>query len=468
YSLILSRQGLNDTTYVDNNNGAGLVPGAEYCYMIVAYYPDGAESYASLEVCTELIKDVPVITNVSVVKTDQANGEIYVAWSKPTEFDSTAYPGPYQYVVYRSIGFAASDLIPVATVNDINDTTFVDTSINTLDNAWSYKIEFFGLPNASLGFSQAASSAFLTLTPTDNTIILNWEEHVPWTNNFDANSQYVIYRKDPVATQFDSIGVSNTNSYIDTGLNNGDSFCYYIKTVGKYFAPDYIDPIENLSQQACAIPIDNIPPCSPVFTVSPGCVSNSNFITWTIPVRECENDVLEFNLYHTSHPDQPFQLIYSTTSLLDSVFNHNNLYSIAGCYMVTSIDSGGNESLNNLVICVENCPVYNIPNIFSPDGDGVNDILHPCDLTTTDDMQVLCPPYQYIQDIHIQIFNRWGNLVYETTDLQINWDGTHQDTGKPCSPGVYYYVCTVNEIYLMGVKPRVINGFVTLARNFDK
>jgi len=88
YSYIGSVSGLNTTTYTDNNNGAGLLHGVEYCYMIVAYYPDGALSYASLEVCTDLVKDIPIITNVSIITTDVTTGSDSVVWSKPTELDT--------------------------------------------------------------------------------------------------------------------------------------------------------------------------------------------------------------------------------------------------------------------------------------------------------------------------------------------------------------------------------------------
>ncbi|MGI8891934.1 MAG: gliding motility-associated C-terminal domain-containing protein, partial [Bacteroidia bacterium] len=85
YTKIATVNGLFNTTYSDNNNGAGLSPGIEYCYMIVSVFPDGAESYASVEVCAELKKDIPVITNVSIASTDVNTGEVYVAGSKPSE-----------------------------------------------------------------------------------------------------------------------------------------------------------------------------------------------------------------------------------------------------------------------------------------------------------------------------------------------------------------------------------------------
>jgi len=83
YQYIGSVIGYANTEYLDNENGEGLTQGFEYCYMIVAYYPDGAESYASEEVCTELTRGVPLILKTSVTKTDKTNGTIHVAWMEP-------------------------------------------------------------------------------------------------------------------------------------------------------------------------------------------------------------------------------------------------------------------------------------------------------------------------------------------------------------------------------------------------
>ena len=72
YTLAGTTSGYNDTTFVDDNNNSGLVYGIEYCYMVVACFADGAESYASEEMCTTLNRDMPIITNVSVYTTSSS------------------------------------------------------------------------------------------------------------------------------------------------------------------------------------------------------------------------------------------------------------------------------------------------------------------------------------------------------------------------------------------------------------
>lgn len=71
-------------------------------------------------------------------------------------------------------------------------------------------------------------------------------------------------------------------------------------------------------------------------------------------------------------------------------------------------------------------PTLEIPNVFTPNHDGVNDVLT---ITSKD-----------AQSMHTQIYNRWGSLVFESNELQPIWDGNYQN--QPVADGVYFVVCT--------------------------
>jgi len=62
----------------------------------------------------------------------------------------------------------------------------------------------------------------------------------------------------------------------------------------------------------------------------------------------------------------------------------------------------------------------------------------------------------------MNIYNRWGQVIFNTTDPDINWDGTAQDSGEVVSDGVYYYVVQVNQITLEGIVPKTITGYLHL------
>lgn len=95
------------------------------------------------------------------------------------------------------------------------------------------------------------------------------------------------------------------------------------------------------------------------------------------------------------------------------------------------------------VFCDE--PLVFVPNAFSPNGDGLNDVLY-----VRGDILV---------DIEFAVYDRWGEKVFETKDKTIGWDGTFRN--KMCEPGVYVYY--LQATCISGIK-NIIKGNVTLIR----
>jgi len=451
YIEIATITDINDTFYTDTNNGIGLIHGIDYCYIVIAYFHDGAKSYASNEACTTLIKDVSIITNASVNNTDAVNGSIYVAWSKPTALDTLQATGPYKYLIYHSNDLAGSNLVLIDSLNSLNDTIYTDTLINTVDNPWSYRIDLWNETPGDrylIGTTQKASSIFLTLTPSDNQLLLDFAPIVPWVND-----TFVIYRANSFSSVYDSIGYSTTTEYRDTGLANGQTFCYKVKSIGHYFAPGLVDPIINYSQKVCGSPVDHTPPCPPHLDVVPDCELIENSLVWTDPNHSCANDVIYYNIYYSQTDNASLELLATINGASDTTFLHQNLTTIVGCYAVTAVDSFHNESALSNIVCldIDNCNLYHLPNVFTPNADNWNDLFVPF-------------PYNFVQKINLKIFNRWGNVVFTTEDPNINWDGKDKYTHINCSDGVYYYICDVYEIRLSGLKKRTLTGIINLYR----
>jgi gliding motility-associated-like protein len=65
-----------------------------------------------------------------------------------------------------------------------------------------------------------------------------------------------------------------------------------------------------------------------------------------------------------------------------------------------------------------------IPNVFTPDNDGINDLFQVTSKGLT--------------EFNLTIVNRWGNVVYESTNSDSGWDGTYN--GVQCSDGTYFYI----------------------------
>jgi len=450
YTKIAEINDISQTVYLDDNEGTGLIRGIKYCYMITAWFSDLAESHASNEACASLKKDVAVITNVSVNTTSKTNGSIFLAWSKPTELDTIQAPGPYIYVIARSRSETPGQFVRIDSLNSLNDTLYTDSLLNTLQYAFIYRIDLYNRTPGNhylIGSSRIAASMYLTITPTDKQLKLHWTNHVPWIND-----QFVIYRKGPGGAGFDSVGVTTTTDYPDQGLINGLTYCYRIKSSGKYSGGGFIHPILNFSQENCSTPVDNIAPCPPLLTVTTQCDESQNTLSWTYPADTCPHDIAKYCIYYSPEPGN-LSPIDSLTNPNDTVYIHKPIQSIVGCYAVAAVDSVGNRSAPGNIVCVDNtaCSVYSLPNVFSPNGDGFNDLFHPF-------------PYTSVTGIDCTIFDRWGKAVFKTKDPDINWDGKDKTTNQPCSDGTYFFVCDLDEITLHGTVRRSIQGSLTILR----
>jgi gliding motility-associated-like protein len=451
YQKIAEITSIGQTTFTDDNSGTGLLQGIRYCYMVVAVYPDLAEGYASNEACAQLKRDLPVLTNVSVNTTDITTGSIYVAWSKPTEIDTIQAPGPYRYRLLRSRSDFPDNYTAVDSTDDLNDTIFTNTQLNTRDYGFRYKVDLWNnTPGLYflVGTSQPASSMYLTISPTDETLNLSWTNSVPWTND-----TFAILRKGPFSSSFDSIGFSLVNAYPDRGLRNGDEFCYIIKSRGHYSASGFVDPIINYSQNSCGIPVDNVPPCAPVLTVTPVCAEQKNRLSWMFPSDSCSHDVAVIRIYFSPLASQQPVLTDSVTNPNDTVYMHSPGQSVVGCYFITAVDSVGNVSIPSDTVCIDYnaCPVYDLPYVFTPNNDGFNDLFVPF-------------PYTSVEKIKLVIVDRWGKQVFHTSDPAVNWNGDDETTKQPLSAGVYFFVCDVFEITLQGTVMRTLRGSVTILR----
>ncbi|MDP2386320.1 MAG: gliding motility-associated C-terminal domain-containing protein [Bacteroidota bacterium] len=444
-------------SFTDNNNGAGLTPGIDYSYIVVAYFADGSNSLASTVVCGKLVRDVPLLTNVSVDTTDINSGQIFIRWTRPViktasidGFDTIANPGPYEYKLFQSNGQPPS--APTTEIYSVShtyfaqfisvaDTTFQNTSLNTEANQFRYKVDLYsnGILKAS---SQSATSVWLKTTGLARRIQLDWSYQVPWTND----SSFVY--KQNASGNYILIASVNTNTYTDTGLVNGKTYCYKVKTKGKYSDPTVLSPLYNWSQKSCTQPVDKEAPCQPTVSVSGDCNTQITQVTWVNGSASCSNDIVYYNLYYTPFLDSTFIKIDSFSSNVHS-FTTDYASSIAGCYAVTAIDTFGNESAIVDKMCVDNCPEYELPNIITINGDSINDFFIPI-------------KNKYVKDIDLKIYNRWGTLMFETTDPAINWDGKNKESKLPCVNGTYYYICDVHIIRYTGIETIKLKGFVQI------
>ena len=94
---------------------------------------------------------------------------------------------------------------------------------------------------------------------------------------------------------------------------------------------------------------------------------------------------------------------------------------------------------------------FYLPNVFSPNTDGVNDVFQ---LTASDGI--------VIQSNEVSIFDRWGNLLYYSTDLPFAWDGFSGNDDAPSA--VYVYAVHLQYVINSVHAETILTGDVTLLR----
>jgi gliding motility-associated-like protein len=115
-------------------------------------------------------------------------------------------------------------------------------------------------------------------------------------------------------------------------------------------------------------------------------------------------------------------------------------------YTVVATDTNGCAAHDTVTIEIDNENNIFIPNAFTPNGDGNNDVLQ------------IYGNLNSIKYLQLLVFDRWGEKIYETNDVNFQWDGVYK--GKKLDSGVYLYVMKV--VHFDGTTNRTFKGSITL------
>lgn len=347
------------------------------------------------------------------------------------------------------VQFTAFDQIPTPVINSITveDETIISLIYDDLDAALNYTLQI----DRGTGFQDLT-----TLDPTTNpqSIILNEpsfntsaefygfkivaedqcqtnsSESVPgYSIAFDQQSESVNTTFNISLTwatgnqNFSSIDLlrdSNIFQSFNTEQSSGESISFTSCTdIGELSMTTTINGI--ISTSGSFVPFDATPPTLP----SPGdpiAVLNGAVVNVTFPSTNFS--LGEYILYRKDI-DPSFQEVFRTasTQLTDTTIPGGTK---EVCYQIAYADECGNISALSGEICIVISSSLSIPNAFSPNGDGVNDIFKIND--------------GIYANFRLSIFNRWGAQLFTSTDPTQGWDGEFE--GQPVNSGTYLYRLT--------------------------
>jgi gliding motility-associated-like protein len=116
------------------------------------------------------------------------------------------------------------------------------------------------------------------------------------------------------------------------------------------------------------------------------------------------------------------------------------------------VDTAGCSAIDSMRLTVRVPRIIYIPNVFSPNGDGINDYF------------TISGRFNLTNIKYFRIFDRWGNQLFERNNLtpgipEIGWDGKFND--EPMQPGVYAYIA---ELEYEDGKSETVSGDITIMR----
>jgi gliding motility-associated-like protein len=178
--------------------------------------------------------------------------------------------------------------------------------------------------------------------------------------------------------------------------------------------------------------LDSITPYNPYYEI---CEGDSTVVTFTTVA-----DIAGYN-------EWTFIGTQYVTENFTTAFDNEGMFTLS----VVHYSNGCVSNPQETVITVDNCPeelIY-IPNTFTPDGNEHNQMFLPVFTSGFD-------PYEY----NLSIYNRWGNLIFDSNDHKVGWDGTFNN--GYAQDGTYHWIIQYGD--LQTDKKTKITGFITLLK----
>jgi gliding motility-associated-like protein len=394
-------------TYSNLNTSAN-----RYCYRLIAY-DDCGRTETSEEICS--------LINTATASNNQND----LSWTGhlPGNVNS--------YLIYRNGSQIAA--LPSGTLNytdldvncGVNYCYQIYARLNQTDvngnNLLSVSAE-----QCVTGISNTIPTAVENLNSTiqGNSVLVSWDTPVAF-----SAAQYHISRSVNGVTL--SLYMNSSNNPITDNKVNipGNTYCYSI---------DYTDNCGNKSVAGSTT-------CPVILNVS---IDNNNnylnHLSWTSYTGQWIGGVQEYQIEILNESNTVVNVINAGLSFSYSDFVPDNGAQVIR-YRIKAVSSGGTQTSYSNIVEIKYEGVVYLPNAFSPDGDGNNDIFFA--------------KGQFIKEYKLTIFNRWGEIVYFTEVFTEGWDGNY--LGTAATADTYAYLVEISDLWGKTITKR---GTVTLLR----
>lgn len=340
----------------------------------------------------------------------------------------------------------------IATLNDVSATSYIDSN---LSQGVSYEYRILAqFPDGALSIVSDAAcvelkndSPLMTHVTNDSIDLISGHVVACWTQPKEIDEQYVAPYRYTLTRILDgetSIVYEGVDtSFLDINLNLAEATTLYYKV-----------QMRDAHQQT----MGESPTASAVMLTGSGTYDEAH-LSWTETVPWMVDSTQVFK-----EVDNHFVRIASVTGFeyTDSdvesdvtyryyvcTFGHYTLEGImrplVNYSAIKSVRIGHEEPMEEFS--------YVLPNVFTPNGDGYNDVFEP-----------KVTGLSLLLRAKTVIFNRWGNILWDGDDPLIRWDGKSKQTHQDCPPGTYFYVTEIDYLGEMGEEHLRLQGSITIVK----
>ena len=405
--------------------------------ITTAIIPDNTPTYMAIAIVGDLIVDagpnIPICPGQSatILATATGSGTLTYSWTPATGLSSTTILDPTanpatntQYILTVSNGVCTKTDSMIVTIGGTITSVNITASTNPICVGNTTTLTATGANTYT--WSTGATTNAITVSPTVSTSYIVTGDVSGCTGNDTFNIRVVPYPvvdlgpDSLICTGTTLILKAPTPGYTYLWQDNSTASTYSASLPGTYWVQ--VTDSFNCSTTASVVITNLNPPAFPLPTDTSLCQGTS---------------------YNIVIPSGPYNVYWS-----DGTNDFTNSFNQAGTFGVTVSNKCG-SIYNSFTIKYNDCSCYlYFPNAFTPgNGDGLNDYFGPvyqCNFIT----------------YHLYIYNRWGQLVYDTESPTQQWDGKSKT--EDVEAGVYVWRLFYTAEYVIG--PQSKNGTITVLR----